>query len=258
MFWNYLRYHRRSMNKLIKKAADLILSSKKTIALTGAGISVESGIPLFRGKGSLWEKIDPMEYAHINSFLKDPEKVWKGLLIEMGAIIGKAIPNDGHKGLAFLEKNRLLDTIITQNVDGLHQSAGNSDVIEFHGSFAWQRCLECHKQLETAKVDLSKIPPECECGGILRPDCIFFGEMIPEDYLWRSQKLSSECELMLVIGTSAVVQPASMMPEIAKKNGASVIEINPEETPLSDHITDCFLKGNAGSVMNQIISVLGV
>ncbi len=246
------------MNKLIKKTADLILSSKKTIALTGAGISVESGIPPFRGKGSLWDKIDPMEYAHINSFLKDPEKVWKGLLIEMGEIISQAEPNDGHKGLALLEKNQLLDTIITQNVDGLHQFAGNSDVIEFHGSFAWQRCLECHKPLETTKVDLSKIPPECECGGLLRPDCVFFGEMIPEDSLWRSRKISSECDLMLVVGTSAVVQPASIMPEIAKRNGASVVEINPEETPLTDRITDCFLKGDAGKVMNQLVSALGI
>lgn len=246
------------MNKLIKKTADLILSSKKTIALTGAGISVESGIPPFRGKGSLWDKIDPMEYAHINSFLKDPEKVWKGLLIEMGEIISQAVPNDGHKRLALLEKNQLLDTIITQNVDGLHQFAGNTDVIEFHGSFAWQRCLECHKPLETTRVDLSKIPPECECGGLLRPDCIFFGEMIPEDSLWRSRKISEECDLMIVVGTSAVVQPASMMPEIAKKHGASVVEINPEETPLTDRITDCFLKGDAGKVLNQLVSTLGI
>ncbi len=246
------------MNELIKKTADLILSSKKTIALTGAGISVESGIPPFRGKGSLWNKIDPMEYAHINSFLKDPEKVWKGLLIEMGDIIGNAVPNDGHKGLALLEKKLLLDTIITQNVDGLHQISGNCDVIEFHGSFAWQRCLDCHKPLATTKVDLSKIPPECECGGILRPDCVFFGEMIPEDSLWRSQKISSECDLMLVIGTSAVVQPASMIPEIARKHGASVVEINPAKTPLTDHITDIFLKGNAGKVMNQLVSALRI
>lgn len=244
------------MNSLIKKAADLLKTSRKTIALTGAGISVESGIPPFRGKGSIWDKIDPMEYAHINSFMKDPEKVWKGLLIEMGEIIRNAAPNDAHKGLALLEQKKLLETIITQNVDGLHQSAGNSDVIEFHGSFAWQRCLDCHKSLETVNVDLSKMPPECECGGLLRPDCVFFGEMIPEDHLWRSQKISSECDLMLVIGTSAVVQPASFMPEIAKKNGASIIEINPENTPLTGSVTDCFLKGNAGNIMNQLLAEL--
>lgn len=183
MLWHLLQYLINLMIKHVQEAARLLLSSQKTVALTGAGISVESGIPPFRGKGSLWDKIDPVEYAHISSFLKDPAKVWKGLLIEMGEIIGKADPNDGHKGLAALEKYGLLETIITQNVDGLHQVAGNSDVIEFHGSFAWQRCMDCHKPLETTSVDLSKIPPECDCGGILRPDCVFFGEMIPEDYL---------------------------------------------------------------------------
>ncbi len=246
------------MTKFVKKTAELILSAKKIVALTGAGISVESGIPPFRGQGSLWEKIDPIEYAHINSFLKNPEKVWKGLLIEMGEIIGKASPNDAHLGLAVLENHGLLDTIITQNVDGLHQLAGNNDVIEFHGSFAWQRCVKCHKPLETNKVDLSKIPPECDCGGILRPDCVFFGEMIPEDYLWRSRKISSECDLMLVIGTSAVVQPAAMMPEIAKEKGAVIIEINPEETPLTNNITNYLLKGNAGKIMNEIIEELNL
>lgn len=246
------------MTKLIKETAELILSAKKVVALTGAGISVESGIPPFRGKGSLWEKIDPMEHAHINAFLKSPYKVWKGLLLEMGEIIGQAVPNDGHKGLAVLERHGILKTIITQNVDGLHQAAGNRDVIEFHGSFAWQRCMKCHKPLETVRVDLSKIPPECDCGGILRPDCVFFGEMIPEDSLWRSRKISSECDVMLVIGTSAVVQPASMMPEIAKQNGATIIEINPEETPLTENITDYLLKGNAGVVMNELIAELNL
>ncbi len=246
------------MSELIKKVADLIRSKKKITALTGAGISVESGIPPFRGKGSIWDKIDPMEYAHINSFLKDPEKVWKGLLVEMGDIITKARPNDGHKGLAALEKNGLLSTIITQNVDGLHQMAGNTDVIEFHGSFAMLSCLECHKPFEALHIDLTTIPPKCDCGGILRPDCVFFGEMIPEDYLWRSQKISSECDMMLVVGTSAVVQPAAIMPELAKRNGAVIIEINPEETPLTNRITDFFLKGTAGKIMRQLRSELNI
>ena len=246
------------MSNLIRKVADLIRSSKKVTALTGAGISVESGIPPFRGAGSIWDKIDPMEYAHINAFLKDPEKVWKGLLIEMGDIIGNAKPNDGHKGLAALEINGFLETIITQNVDGLHQLAGNKDVIEFHGSFAMLRCMVCHTPLETTRADLSKIPPECECGGILRPDCVFYGEMIPEDHLRRSQKISSECDLMLVIGTSAVVQPAAMMPEIAKQNGAVIVEINPKSTPITHRVTDFFLEGTAGKIMRQLLTELNI
>ncbi len=240
------------MTNQIKKTAELIRSSKKITALTGAGISVESGIPPFRGAGSIWDKIDPMEYAHIDAFLKNPEKVWKGLLIEMGDIIKKAKPNDGHNGLAALEKNGYLQTIITQNVDGLHQLAGNKDVIEFHGSFAMVSCMKCHKHRETIHVNLTKIPPECECGGLLRPDCVFFGEMIPEESLRRSRKIASECELMLVVGTSAVVQPASLMPEIAKNHGAIIIEINPESTPLSHRVSDYLLKGTAGEIMRQL------
>ncbi len=244
------------MTDSLKHVVDKIHSSGKIIALTGAGISVESGIPPFRGKGSIWDKIDPMEYAHINAFMKDPAKVWNGLLIEMGEIIGKAKPNDGHKGLAVLEENGFLETIITQNVDGLHQMAGNKDVIEFHGSFARLSCMKCKKPLESASADLSTIPPECDCGGILRPDCVFFGEMIPEDYLWRSRKISSECDMMFVIGTSAVVQPAAIMPEIAKQNGAVIVEINPEETPLTHRISNYFLKGTAGKIMRQLMSAL--
>lgn len=246
------------MKDQIKKVASLIRSSKKTIALTGAGISVESGIPPFRGKGSLWEKIDPMEYAHIDSFMKNPEKIWKGLLIEMGEVIAAAKPNAGHMGLAGLEKAGFLQTIITQNVDRLHQMAGNKDVIEFHGSFAMCRCMKCHKYIETADVDISILPPACECGGLLRPDCVFFGEMIPEDYLWRSRKISSESDLMFVVGTSAVVQPAAQMPEIAKENGAVIVEINLEPTPLTGRTGNYFLQGAAGKIMDALLSELGL
>ena len=133
------------MEKLLKKAAQDLAAAQNVVALTGAGISVESGIPPFRGKGGIWERFDPMEYAHIDAFLKDPAKVWNVLLKEMKAMLDKATPNDAHKGLARLEELGLLKTIITQNVDGLHQKAGNTDVIEFHGNFARHRCLECNK-----------------------------------------------------------------------------------------------------------------
>jgi len=141
-------------------------------------------------------------------------------------------------------------------VDGLHQMAGNTDVIEFHGNFAWQKCMQCGSRYPTSKIDLSIIPPRCECGGILRPECIFFGEMIPPDYLSRSQQAAAQCDLMLVIGTSAIVQPASYMPIIAKDNGAKIIEINPEETPLTDMISDYLIKGKAGNIMSDILAAM--
>jgi NAD-dependent deacetylase len=155
--------------------------------------------------------------------------------------------------LAKLEALGKLKTVITQNIDGLHQTAGNSDVVEFHGTFAWQRCMDCSQKYETRKVDITEIPPRCSCGGILRPDAVFFGEMIPPDALWRSRQIASDCDVMLVVGTSAIVYPAALMPVIAKQSGAKVIEINPERTPLTDEISDYLIMGKAGDIMARIV-----
>jgi NAD-dependent protein deacetylase/lipoamidase len=244
------------MDDLIKRAAEDLALAKNVVALTGAGISVESEIPPFRGKGGIWEKFDPMEFAHIDAFMKDPAKVWNVLIKEMKDIVDTAKPNDGHLGLARLEELGILKTVITQNVDGLHQKAGNTDVIEFHGNFAWQKCMICDKRVETISVNMSQIPPLCECGGILRPECIFFGEMIPSNHLLRSRQAASRCDIMLVVGTSAIVQPAAFMPVISKQSGAKVIEINPEKTPLTGDVSDYLIMGKAGPVMKQIIEEL--
>ncbi|BBO85519.1 NAD-dependent deacylase [Desulfosarcina ovata subsp. sediminis] len=244
------------MSDLFADAVETLAKAKKTVALTGAGISVESGIPPFRGKGGLWEKLDPMKYAHIDAFLEDPETVWNVLIKEMKMVLDKARPNTAHVGLADLERMGILQTVITQNVDGLHQRAGNSDVIEFHGSFAWQRCQTCDWTIETSRVDLSEIPPRCRCGGILRPDCIFFGEMIPHDALLRSQQISAACDVMLVVGTSATVQPAASMPFIARDNGAVVIEINPEPTSLTRRISNLPLLGAAGTILPRLVKAM--
>jgi NAD-dependent deacetylase len=174
----------------------------------------------------------------------------------MKDIVDQAEPNAAHKGLAELEKGGWLKTIITQNIDGLHQMAGNTDVIEFHGNFAWQRCMECGHKIETRKVTMEVIPPRCGCSGILRPDAVFFGELIPEEALWRSRQTATDCDVMLVVGTSAVVHPAALMPMIAKQSGAKIIEINPEPTPLTGEISDYLIKGKAGEVMSGIINTL--
>ncbi len=240
------------MDDPIQIAAKDLAGTQKVVALTGAGISVESGIPPFRGKGGLWERFDPMEYAHINAFMKNPAKVWNVLIKEMKGIIDKARPNDAHKGLAKLENLGILTTIITQNVDGLHQMAGNTDVIEYHGNFAWQLCLDCGNRCETAKIDVTRIPPRCECGGIYRPDCVFFGEMIPPQHLYRAEKVASNCDIMLVVGTSALIQPAASIPVVAKQAGAKIIEINPERTPLSEKTSDYIILGKAGEVIKRL------
>lgn len=244
------------MSEPIEHAADILSKTQSAVALTGAGISVESGIPPFRGKGGLWEKIDPMKYATIDAFMDDPETVWNVLIKNMKTVLDTARPNRGHAGLADLERLGILKTVITQNVDGLHQLAGSSDVIEFHGNFAWQSCLDCGRSIESSRVDLTRLPPRCSCGGILRPDCIFFGEMIPHDALIRSQQVSAACDVMLVIGTSATVQPAATMPFIAKDNGAVIIEINPEPTPLTPPISDIALMGDAGSIMPRLLKAV--
>lgn len=241
------------MDKLIQQAAKDLSNAKCAVALTGAGISVESGIPPFRGKGGVWEKIDP-DMAHIDTFMADPAMVWQVLIKEMKDIIDRAKPNDGHKGLARLEQMGILRSVITQNVDGLHQAAGNQDVIEFHGNFAWHYCLNCNHRVENSKIDISAMPPKCQCGGIYRPDCVFFGEMIPHQHLLRSKQLAAQCDVMMVVGTSAVVQPAAYMPVIARQNGAKVIEINMERTQLTGNISNYLIQGNAGEVMNKIVA----
>lgn len=244
------------MKDLIRRAAEDLLASKCAVALTGAGISVESGIPPFRGKGGIWERVDPMEYGHIDTFEQDPGKVWRVLIRELKEIIDRAAPNDGHKGLARLEEMGLLTAVITQNVDGLHQMAGNTEVLEFHGNCAWQRCMDCGGKKRTRDVDISRLPPVCPCGGVLRPDWVFFGEAIPPLALHRSRQLAMKCDLMLVVGTSAVVHPAAHMPVIARETGARIIEINPERTPLTGSISDYLIRGGAGEVMNALVSEL--
>ena len=242
------------MDHLVQRAVNHLAAARNAVALTGAGISIESGIPPFRGKGGLWEKFDPMEVAHIDALVRDPARVWKVLVKDLKEIMDRAAPNDGHKGLAWLEQMGILKTVITQNIDGLHQMAGNTDVIEFHGNFAWLRCLKCDQRFKTVDIDLSVAPPKCPCGGIFRPECVFFGEMIPPIALTRSQEEASQCDVMLVVGTSALVQPAAYMPVIAHQSGATVIEINPEPTPLTGRVSKVFVRGKAGQVMNDILA----
>ena len=237
---------------LIQQTAEIIVSSKNVVALTGAGISVESGIPPFRGKGGLWEKFDPLEVGHIQSFMRNPERVWRLLISGMKDILAEARPNPAHYGLARLESLGKLSTVITQNVDGLHQLARSRDVIEFHGNFAWLCCLDCGGRVKTVDVTLTDMPPRCGCGGIYRPECVFFGEPIPMQAIDRSQLAASSCDLMLVIGTSAVVQPAAFMPVIARQSGAVVIEINPEPTPLTGTTSKFLVQGKAGATVKQI------
>ena len=239
--------------QLIKRAAEDILKSKKTIAFTGAGISVESGIPDFRGAQGLWQKYDPEEYAHIQAFYSNPDKVWR-MLKDMFELIMAAKPNPAHIGLAELERMGYLSSVVTQNVDGLHQAAGSKNVIEFHGSHRTLSCLKCSHKIDGTSLTLSDLPARCpRCSSLLKPDVVFFGEPIPWDAQVRSLKESKTCTAVLVIGTSAVVYPAASIPVMARERGAVVIEINTEPTPLTDRISDYLICGVAGKIVPAIV-----
>jgi len=243
------------IDELITRAARDIIRAKKTVALTGAGMSVESAIAPFRGKGGIWEKYDPVEYAYIDTLRTNPGKTWI-LLSEMQKEILKAKPNPGHLSLAELEQLGYLSSIITQNVDGLHHEAGNKMVIEFHGNHRRAYCMECGKRIKSSAISLETLPPRCDCGGVIRPDVVFFGEAIPYEALTKSNQEVRSCEVMLVIGTSAEVQPAASLPDIAKSSGATIIEINIQETGFTGNTSDYFIKGKAGEVLPKIMDKL--
>lgn len=243
--------YKKPMNELITITAKEIKKSKRTVALTGAGISVESGIPPFRGKDGLWEKYDPDEYAHVLAFKRNPERVWI-MLKEMIDKIRVAKPNLAHVALAELEELGHLKGVITGNVDFLHQAAGSKNVIELHGNNRSLICMECGKRYPVERY-LEEMPPRCKCGYALRPDVVLFGESIPHHALFGSYELARGCDLMMVIGTSAVVSPMSHMPVIAKENGANVMEINLEETFLTGSISNWIIKGKAGDILPKIL-----
>ena len=214
------------MTSVYKEVAELMADLQHCVALTGAGISAESGIATFRSKGGLWEKYDPMVYASIEAFREDPAKYW--------TIRGEFIrdydtyqPNKAHLALAELEKMGIVQHVITQNIDGLHKKAGSKNVTEIHGSLRETYCLQCGQEFLAPHVPQG-MPPYCDCGGVLKPNTVLFGEQLPEAALETAYHQSATCKLMLVIGTSAVVQPAASLPALARQEGAKIVEVNIE------------------------------
>lgn len=240
------------MTDKIKEAALILKRSRFTTAFTGAGISVESGIPSFRGNGGLWEKYDP-KVLDLNYFLHDPARSWVVIKEIFYNFFGVAKPNKAHLVLARMEKEGLLGRTITQNIDNLHREAGSVIISEFHGNSKKLRCLQCHRQYRSVEISLDHVPPTCrECGGILKPDFVFFGEGIPQLPLAEAQEAASLSDVFLIIGTTGEVMPANQIPFIAKEYGATIIEINPEPSNYTDKITDIFLQGNATEVMQKL------
>lgn len=221
---------------------DILLAAKRVCLLTGAGISAESGIPTFRGKEGLWKTYRAEQLATPTAFIQDPKLVWEWYDWRRGIIASKE-PNAGHRVIAGWEEIFSDFALITQNIDGLHQRSGSNNVIELHGNIWKQRCIEENTIIENHDVPLKKIPPHCEkCGALLRPHVVWFGESLDGSILQKSFLLSSSCDVMFSIGTSAVVQPAASIPLSAAEAGAKVIEINPDPTPLTDSADFSFRK----------------
>jgi len=243
------------MDKSIQKFKDLINKKEKIVALSGAGISSESGISTFRGAGGLWSKYDPNIYANINIFMQDSTYYWNFFKDERYPVLKKAKPNSAHYALVKLEKKGKIYRVITQNIDGLHQEAGQSSVIELHGNTRKISCLKCKKQYsmdEIFKKLETELPPICSCGGRLKPNTILFGEQLPQNALNEATIAAKNCDLFIVLGSSLVVYPASQLPKIAKANGASLVIINIDQTPL-DSIADIVFNKKASEILSKVI-----
>jgi NAD-dependent deacetylase len=229
------------------------------VAFTGAGVSAESGIPTYRGQGGFWTQYDPDKYANIDYFQKDPSYYWSFFRDTRGPLLHQARPNPAHVALAQLEQAGKLDAVITQNIDGLHQAAGSRKVIELHGSSRKFHCLGCRRPYnlpEAEKALESDLPPRCAaCGDILRPDIVFFGEMLPPGAIEEAFDFARQASLLLVIGSSLIVYPAAQVPMVAKTSGAALAIINDEPTPLDD-LADWVLQGKAGEILPGLCSAI--
>ncbi len=243
----------------IERAAQMILESPSTIALTGAGVSTKSGIPDFRGPDGLWTKVDPTIFANVDGFLSDPKGWWE-MALEMAPTVMYAKPNPAHTTLAELERMNLLDVVITQNVDGLHQQAGSQRVLEVHGSLFSGTCTVCQFKVDRKLLEKAmkkrQIPVMCpSCGGLVKLDTVFFGEALPQKELATSIEFARHCQLMLAIGSYLVVYPVASLPTIAKQSGSKLIIINQEPTPF-DPVSDLVFTAEAGETLAAIVEVI--
>lgn len=236
---------------LIENAAEAMLGASHLSAFTGAGISVESGVPPFRGENGLWNTYDP-SVLELSFFRRYPEKCWPVIREIFYDHFSQAEPNAAHLLLAELEKMGILKALITQNIDDLHHRAGSRSVIEYHGNSRQLICISCGAKSTVSKETISRLPPRCNCGGIYKPDFVFFGEAIPADAMKYSQEAAYATDCMVLIGTTGEVYPAAMLPQIASRRGATIIEINPSPSNYTDTITDIYLPMKAGEAGERL------
>ncbi len=236
---------------MFDQIAEKLRNAKKIVFTTGAGISQESGIPTFRGKDGLWRNYDAMKLATIDAFYENPKLVWEWYN-ERRQNIFEAEPNLGHKAIVELEKFSQV-VVLTQNIDGLHQRAGSSKVLELHGSIVKIKCTVCDYKDEIL-YNFSEIPPLCKCGNILRPDVVWFGEGLPQDVWQQAIDHAKSCDVMVITGTSLVVSPANTLPIYAKQNNATLVEINPDETIMTSEM-DLSIRSTSATALPELVSI---
>jgi NAD-dependent deacetylase len=227
----------------------ILKTARHVVVSTGAGVSAESGVPTFRGADGLWKKFRPEELATFEAFQANPQIVWEWYQYRR-EIIHKIKPNPGHYAIAEMQKYFETFDLITQNVDGLHRAAGSNDVIELHGNIMRNKCIDCGELNDTQEY--VQFPPLCKCGGRLRPDVVWFGEMLPVAALERAERVSASCDIFISVGTSGVVQPAAGLAYSARRSGALLVEINPETTELS-YIADEQIRAKSGEAVPLIV-----
>jgi NAD-dependent deacetylase len=232
-------------------AKEWVKGCRSLCVLTGAGVSAESGVPTFRGAGGLWKRRDPMSLATPEAFAEEPREVWEWYQWRRQKI-RECAPNPGHLAIAAVEERKPDFLLVTQNVDGLHRAAGSRRMVEIHGSIWIVRCTGCGREREE-RADFGTLPPRCgSCGELLRPGVVWFGEMLPPAASEAAMEMLARCELLIVAGTSAVVAPASGYAAAAKRHGARVIEVNPEETPVSG-LCDATFRGTSGEILPALL-----
>lgn len=245
------------MQELIEQAAGLLAKALHVVVFTGAGVSKESGLPTFRdAQEGLWARYDPEELASLEGFRRNPELVWTWYQ-HRRTLYGDVKPNPGHHAIVELEAEVPRLVVVTQNVDGLHRRAGSSDIIELHGNIYRFKCLDEGRRLALEDLEeIEQVPPRCpHCGSLVRPDVVWFGELLPAHALDRAIQESRQCDVMLVVGTSAIVQPAALLPYEAANHGASIIEVNPNPSGAT-RIADVVLRGPSGELLPQVVDEL--
>lgn len=245
---------------LIQQAVDVLRGSKRVAVLTGAGVSKESGVPTFRdAQDGLWAKYDPQQLATPLAFMENPKLVWDWYEYRRG-MVAQAKPNPGHMALAELEKQFPDLIVITQNVDDLHEQAGSTNVIHLHGNIAQSKCFfNCQGDptlIDVSKIEYEEGPPPCpHCGKWVRPNVVWFGEILPSDQLVAAKEASVSADVMFVVGTSGLVTPAASLPGLAQRSGAKIIEVNPEYSMIT-RIADVKLEGASGEILPRVLKVL--